>query len=131
MCLRVTDYVISESVFLAGSRQQSVIRLEARVGVIGSVQKLINQLESIKNGAKGRKLASDLVTKLIESQKELDKLIDNLATDEDVALVKKGLLEIVDEYPETPDAPNNKVNDFAAVNSYRNQKKKLRIRLSS
>jgi hypothetical protein len=128
---RVTDYVISESVFMAGTRQEDVIRLEARVGVIGSVQKLINQLESIKNGANGKKLASDLVTKLFESQKELDKLINNLATDEDVALVKKGLLEIVDEYPDTPEAPKNKFNDAAAVNSYRNQKKKLRIRLSA
>jgi hypothetical protein len=128
---RLTDYIISESVFMAGSRQQNVIRLEARVGVIGSVQKLINQLESIKNGAIGRTLASDLVTKLIESHKELNKLIDNLATDEDIKLVKKGLLEIVDEYPETPKAPKDKFNDVAAVNSYRNQKEKLRIRLSA
>lgn len=128
---RVTDYVISESVFMAGSRQQNVIRLEARAGVIGSVQKLINQLESIKKGANGRKLASDLVTKLLEFQKELDKLIDNLVADEDVALVKKGLLEIVDEYPETPEAPKNKFNDVAAINSYRNQKEKIRIRLST
>jgi hypothetical protein len=128
---RVTEYVISEGVFIAGSRQQNVIRLEARVGVIGSVQKIINQLESIKSGANGRRLASDLVNKLIESQIEINKLINNLSSEEDILLVKQGFLEIVDEYPETPQAPKNKFNDDIAVNSYRNQKKKLRIRLLS
>ncbi|MDU1145232.1 hypothetical protein [Aeromonas rivipollensis] len=128
---RVTDYIISEGVFSAGSRQQNVIRLEARVGIIGSIQKVINQLEGIKSDANGRKLATDLVEKLIESNKDIEKLISNLAAESDVELVKKGFLEIVDEMPEEPQPPKNKINEVAAANSYRNQKKKLRIRLIS
>lgn len=127
---RVTDYIISEGVFSAGSRQQSVIRLEARVGIVGSIQKAINMLEAIKSGANGNQLASDVVKKLIDANKEIDKLLSNLATEEDIETIQKGLLEIVDEMPESPTPPKNKVNDFAAINSYQNQKKKLRIRLT-
>ncbi|WP_462147702.1 hypothetical protein [Pseudoalteromonas gelatinilytica] len=128
---RVTDYVISESIFAAGSRQQNVIRLEARVGVIGSVQKVINQLDGIKKGANGTKTANDLSEKLLKVKNDIDKLIKNLTCESDKKLIKCGLTEIVDELPDIPTPPKGKINDQAAINSYRHQKQKLRIRLSS
>jgi hypothetical protein len=128
---RMTEYIIAESVFLAGARQEKVMRIEARVGVIGSVQKIINQLDQIKRGANGRDLASKLSDKLISVSEEIDKLIDNLSDDKDVNVVSTGLLEVLDEIPSYPTAPDQKENTIGFVRSYQEQRKKLRIRLKS
>lgn len=112
---RLTEYIISETTFQAGSRQQDVIRLEARVGIIGSIQKVINQLESIKRGANGSMLASDVSKKIDEASAELNKLFNNINDNSDKELVRKGLENIAEEIPEIPKPPKDKINPEQAI----------------
>lgn len=128
---RVTDYIIAESVFMAGARQEKVIRIEARVGIIGSIQKIINQLDTVQRGAKGSNLAKNLSEKLIEIQSEIDKLIENIADKDDKIFVCNGLFEISEEIPDYPTPPEDKVNEPVYIASFQRQRKKLRVKLKS
>ena len=102
---RVTEYIISESVFMAGARQEKVIRIEARVGIIGSIQKIINQLDAIKRGSNGTSYAKNLSEKLVEVQAEIEKLLENIADEDDKSFVSNGLFDISEEIPEDPTPP--------------------------
>ncbi|MGF1807546.1 hypothetical protein L4C31_20095 [Aliivibrio sifiae] len=122
---RVTEYIISHTAFESGARQQDVIRLEARVGIIGSIQKAINQLETIKRGANGTMIVDDINRKLDESIKELKKLMDNVNDPTDKELIRNGLLEIANEIPEKPKEPKGKVNSPGLVLHYLIKRQKL------
>ena len=122
---RVTDYIISHTTFESGSRQQDVIRLEARVGIIGSIQKSINQLETIKRGASGGMLAEDVSRKIDDAITDLQKLMDNINDTDDKQLVGAGLREIAGEIPNQPKAPKDKLNSPEAILSFQRRRRRL------
>jgi hypothetical protein len=128
---RLTEYIISETTFQSGARQQNVIRLEARVGIIGSIQKVINQLESIKRGANGSMMASDVSKKIDEASKELRKLFQNINDENDKELVRAGLESIAEEIPDTPKAPKDKVNSEQAILLFSRKRKAIQSWLAA
>ncbi|MNR52993.1 hypothetical protein D3C85_1729330 [compost metagenome] len=69
-------------------------------------------------------------TKKIESIKDqINTLIENLHSNDDVALVKHGLIDIVNELPETPRPPPEKTNPRDAIISYQRELKILKAAL--
>lgn len=123
---RLAEYMVSEAQFFAGSKHQDVIRLEARTGVVGSLHKVILQLEQIKRGAGGSILAKDLVSKIDKAQSDIEELVNNLHEQSDIDLVKNGLSEVVKEIPENPKPPKDKTNTPEAISSYQSKRKGLR-----
>ena len=122
---RVTDYIISHTTFESGSRQQDVIRLEARVGIIGSIQKSINQLETIKRGANGGMLVEDVSSKINDAIVDLEKLMSHIQDADDKQLVRAGLRDIASEIPNQPKPPKDKVNSPEAILNFQKRKKML------
>lgn len=123
---RLAEYIVSEAQFIAGSKHQNVIRLEARTGVVGSLHKVILQLEQIKRGASGSILAKDLISKLDKAQEEIETLVDNLQEQPDIDLVRNGLADVVKEIPENPKPPKDKTNSPATILEYQRRRRKLR-----
>jgi hypothetical protein len=123
---RLAEYMVSEAQFFAGSKHQDVIRLEARTGVVGSLHKIILQLEQIKRGAGGSILAKDLVSKIDKAQDDIEELIANLQEQSDIDLVKSGLSGLVKEIPKNPKPPKDKTNALLAISNYKNRRRKLR-----
>jgi hypothetical protein len=123
---RLSEYMVSEAQFFAGSKHQDVIRLEARTGVVGSLHKVILQLEQIKRGAGGSILAKDLVSKINKTQDDIEDLIGNLQEESDINLIKHGLSTLVNEIPEKPKPPKDKANTPLAISSYQSKRRKLR-----
>ncbi len=122
---RLAEYIISESLFGTKSRHENIIHLEARAGIIGSVQKVINQLEMIKRGAEGSMVATDITKKIKEAQSEIDKLLSNISDDYDKTFVNTGLLDLANRLPENPKPPKDKSNTSNSVAIYRDERKKL------
>lgn len=123
---RLAEYIVSEAQFHARSKHADVIRLEARTGVIGSLHKVILQLEQIKRGASGGMLARDIAPKIDKAQEEIEMLIENLQSEEDSDLVSHGLLDLVKEIPENPKPPKDKTNSPVAIQNYQSRRTKLR-----
>ncbi len=122
---RLAEYVVSESQFLTGSKHADVIRLEARTGIVGSIQKVISQLEKIRIGSGGKLSAKELTTKLERVEDDLKKLIDNIADPQDKELVMKGLSDLANEIPESPLPPIDKSNTALELSVYQQRRKTL------
>ncbi|WP_433861240.1 hypothetical protein [Pseudomonas thivervalensis] len=122
---RVTEYIIANASFEAGARQEDVIRLEARMGVIGSIQKLINQLDAIRRGANGLQSCDILNAKIDEAIIDLEKLLNNVRDPNDQALVTAGILEISNKIPSTPRPPRETINSEAAIFEFRRRRHRL------
>lgn len=122
---RLSEYIISESLFETGTKHNNIIHLEARAGVVGSIQKAINQLDRIKRGAEGTMLASDIVDKIKEAKTEINKLLHNISDNNDRRFVNTGLLDLANELPDTPKPPKNKINTIRSIGIYREERKKL------
>jgi len=122
---RLSEYIISESLYKTRTKHHKIIHLEARAGVIGSIQKVINQLERIKYGAKGTMLADEIVDKIRESRSEIDKLLKNINDDYDRRFVNIGLFDIANEIPEYPTPPKDKTNSSNNVAIYREEREKI------
>ena len=117
---RLSDYMTTESLFQAKARHNDVIRVEARTGIIGSVKKVINDLDAVKS-QNGSVMADTLATKLSKSKEDIGKLLSNLNTEEDRKLVKDGLTEIINKFPSAPTAPPKKRNHSDLVEMYQRE----------
>lgn len=122
---RVVEYIISHTTFESGAKQQDVIRLEACVGIIGSIQKSINQFEAIKRGACGGMLAEEICKKIDDSIMDLQKLMDNINDASDKKMISAGLLEIANEIPVPPTAPKDKVNSLEEIAGFQRRRQMI------
>jgi len=127
----LSDAIISESLFETKAKHHDVIRVEARTGIIGSIHKILNQLERIKSGTNGSMLATDIVNKIDDVEKDIHKLIDNINDQKDKVLVTSEAIEIISNLPETPLPPKDKVNSQIAILEYRKKAKSLSTTLTS
>lgn len=79
---RVSEYAISESLFLTRSRHDCVLRTEARTGVCGTLKKIADEIDSIQ-----RNNGEIDPSKLIERMESLKKVIlafkDNVNSSKD------------------------------------------------
>lgn len=121
----LSDAIISESLYQTKAKHHDVIRVEARTGIIGSIHEVFNKLESIKRGAKGAMLATDIGDKIDDAQNEILKLMDNICDLADKDLVAKECIALVKELPETPVPPKDKENKIYAIDEYRRKKATL------
>ncbi|MEW8440534.1 MAG: hypothetical protein AB2689_20495 [Candidatus Thiodiazotropha taylori] len=121
---RLSDYIASESLFSTRARHDQVIRVEARTGVVGSVRKIVGEIDTVKT-MNGTVYADRLANKLAQCKEDILKLMDNLRSDEDRVLVKKGFQELLEALPNTPTPPPRKQNPPDHVFSYRNELKAL------
>jgi len=128
---RLSEYIISEGLFETKSKHQNIIRLEARAGIVGSIQKIINQLEHIKRGTEGSMPASNIISKINESRIAINSLSNNIIDDRDRAFVINGLFDIARELPASPRPPKNKTNSNEELALYRDERRKLIDLLSS
>ncbi len=127
---RLSDYIASESLFSTRARHDQVIRVEARTGVIGSVRKIVGEIDAV-GSMNGVEYADRLANKLGECKEGVLKLLDNLYAEEDIALVKDGVLGLLEKLPNTPTPPPNKQNPSAHVLSYRKELEAIKKVLKS
>lgn len=125
---RLSDYIAAEGLFATKARHTQVIHVEARTGVVGSIKKIVTAFDSLK-AMDGSTSADKLHSKLKEINEDLDKLMENLKSEEDIALVKKGLLELANESPTTPTDPPRKRNQPMDVIRYRQLLKVVKAKL--
>lgn len=122
---RLSEYIISEFLYESGSKHQNIIRVEARTGIIGSVQKVLTQLETIKRGADGDLTASELIEKLENADTEIRKLLGNIIDESDKIFVIKGISDLVGQLPETPKNPIDKTNSRESIVLYSRRRKSI------
>lgn len=125
---RLSEYIASESLYETKARHDQIIHVEARTGVVGSLRKLVAELDRLK-AMNGSSYAIQHTKKIESIKDQVNTLIENLQSNDDVALVKNGLIEIVNELPEIPRPPPDKNNTRNAIISYQRELKALKAAL--
>ena len=124
---RLAEYIVSESQFLTGSRHNDVIRVESRTGILGSLHKITNALDSIIYGAEGGMTAKELAGRLEDLKEDIDKIINNIQSNDDKNLILAELVKLAKEIPEKPKdpIPPKKKNGAIALATYQDKRKAL------
>jgi len=122
---RLAEYIVSEVQFNTGAKNQDVIRLEARTGIIGSLNKIYLQLENIKSSAERGTSSDELIEKINKAQSDLEELLINLKNDEDIKLIKNGLIEAAKNIPQKPNPPKDRINSHESIIFYQRRRNQL------
>lgn len=93
---RVSEYAISESLFLTGSRHDCTLRTEARTGVCGTLKKIADEIDSIYRES-GTLDPSRIIAKMEQLKKDILIFKDNINTEGDKAYVLPRLKAYADE----------------------------------
>lgn len=127
---RLSEYLVSEGLFSAGAKHDQVLRVEARTGIVGSLRGVVADLDYIQrlNGTADQKTIADRMARV---RADVQALTDNLHTEEDVKLVRVGLLEMSGGLPSAPSPGPGRKNSESVVAMYREEKAKLRNHLNA
>lgn len=79
---RVSEYAVSESLFLTKSRHDCVLRTEARTGVCGTLKKIADKMDYIRRES-GLIDPSKLIARMEELRKDIETFKENLSNPED------------------------------------------------
>jgi len=113
---RLSDVIISECLFQTKSRHSDIIRVEARVGVIGQIKVIIDEIRSI-NSEINSKSAKHLANRLVRLEDLVVKMESNLKDPSDAPYVKQNLCSIFNELiPEEPKrVPNTPFDEQSKI----------------
>lgn len=122
---RLAEYIVSEVQFNTGAKNQNVIRLEARTGVVGALNKISAQIENIKNSSQHGQDVDELTRKLDKIQEDIADLMVSLKNEEDIKVVKNGLFSVANNIPLIPKQPKDKVNSLEGILLYQRRRENL------
>lgn len=93
---RVSEYAISESLFLTKSRHDCILRTEARTGVCGTLKKIADEIDGIRRNS-GEVDPSKVIEKMESLKKVILTFKDNVNSEEDKGWVFPQLKDYAEE----------------------------------
>lgn len=121
---RLSEIIVSESLFQSKSRHRNIKHIEARIGVIGSLKKAVDDIDRVKEMF--GKSKPDSVTKRINLlANEISKMISNLRDAKDIIYIKTNLLVQLNTIPSRPLARPKEVLSIEEIKFYQEEYKAL------
>lgn len=92
---RASSMLSSEMLFQTNSRNKSeILRIEARKGIVGSIERINNKIDSIDSQLEGKELSPTRINgEFLDLNDMLLKLLSNLKNEEDKRLVTSALID--------------------------------------
>jgi hypothetical protein len=115
---RLADTIISEGLFGARAKKKQIVRLEARAGVVGSLRKIVGQLEMVKQ-SDGSRSGGWMAAKITATHEDISLLMGNLRSEKDKEFVISGLEDLVDQLPIVPAPMRRKPQNSADIEAYK------------
>lgn len=98
---RISDAIVTESLFATKSKHNDVIRVESRTGIVGNLKRIVDDLEYIEK-MNGHVTAEQLSKKLANTHEEIDRLLNVLNSAKDMDFVKSNLSNEIEKLPNKP-----------------------------
>ena len=122
---RLSETIVSESLFLTKSHHQNIVRVESRIGVIGSLKKIVDEIDYIKSQS-GMVDSLTLVNRIGKLSDNIFRMQGNLKDPEDIPYVKDNLAELIEiNIPATPVPTPEKPISPELKEYYINERRKL------
>lgn len=93
---RLSETVVSECLFQSKCRHDDVIHLEARVGVIGQLKNISDEIKTINTLIQSKPL-DQIILKLDKLATDINRMEKNLHAPNDIPYVRESLLEMVND----------------------------------
>jgi len=97
----LSDYISKEIIFITKAKRDDRIRIESRTGVIGSLNAIIDKIDTISSMT-GKRNPNDIAQELKDLSKQINKLISVIKSQEDKELIIQGIADISSKIPEKP-----------------------------
>ena len=105
---RLSETIVSESLFLTRSRHGNIKRVEARIGVVGSLKKIVDEIDYIKSQV-GEVDPGALAKRIDKLREDVLRMLGNLNDPQDEPYIKENLHELIEEnVPAAPQSPPKK-----------------------
>jgi hypothetical protein len=122
---RVSEYAVSESLFLAKSRHDCVLRTEARTGVCGTLKKIADEIDHIKRES-GSTDPSRLIARMESLTKDITAFKGNVTDNEDRVWVFGELKKYAEaQLPKIAVPKKDEAVSAAVMTAYRQERTRL------
>lgn len=98
---RLSESLISESLFLTKSRHENIHRTEARTGILGSLKEIVDDLNYLEVSM-GHRTSEHLSKRMSQARSRTEKLMDAIKDEKDVEFISDSLFAIVSSLPAIP-----------------------------
>lgn len=126
---RLSNAIVSESLFVTKTRHTEIIRIESRTGIIGSIKRIIDQIEFMreKNGS----INAERMQKILnQTSIDINRVLDAIKNEDDLILIKKNLHTGIERLPDKP-LPGRKEKRAAVyIQLYHNRRKSILQKLT-
>jgi len=114
---RLADSVVAESLFMTRARHESIIRTEARTGVVGSLKILVDDMNTL-DGSIGQIPVEEVARRINKIKADADVLLANVRSEEDSKNIEEELGIFSDNLPERCPYPKHRNPESAAIIEY-------------
>jgi hypothetical protein len=114
---RLADTMVAESLFSTKARHANIRRTEARVGVVGSLKVLVDDMNTLE-ASMGQISVEEVTRRIHRIREDAEALLTNVRAEEDIVQIEEELAAFSTSLPSTPKHPADKRPDDAAVLAY-------------
>jgi hypothetical protein len=126
---RLSDTLVSESLFLTKARPNQIVRTEARTGVIGQLKTLINDIDALEVSI-GQISVDEAARRIKRISDDAEILLENLQNEKDKEEAEDEIDRFASSLPVKCPYPKEKVPDDAAIFLYQDALSEFRKKLA-
>ena len=127
---RLGDSIVAESLFVTRSKYNQIRWTEARVGVIGSLKQLNDDLTLLQNSL-GQISVDETARRIKRIREDAERLIENVRDPKDQEALEDEMNRFVGSLPDHCPYPKDKVPDNSAVILYQDSLAEVRRRFGA
>jgi hypothetical protein len=112
---RLADSLVSESLFMAKSKHQNIVRTEARTGIIGSLKVLVDDMNNLE-ASSGQIPPDEAARRIRRIKDDAEVLLTNLRSEEDAKNIEDEISDFASKLPDRwPNPPDRRPDDSAII----------------
>lgn len=122
---RLADSMVNESLFMTRARHASILRTEARTGVVGSLKILVDDMTELE-ASLGHVPVEDVARKIFRIKEDADVLLVNVRAEDDIKQIEEELERLTGCLPDDPPHPVDRRPNDSAIIAYHDALAQLR-----
>jgi hypothetical protein len=127
---RLSETLVSESPFITQTRNQQIIRTEARMGMIGNLKNIVNQLRQLESEI-GSIEVEKIIARIEEVTRDTERLLRQVNSQQDSAYLIQELAETMSRLPDQCPYPPEKRPERQIAAAYTETLRRVRRRFDS
>lgn len=121
----IAEAINLESMFSYGARRSDIIRLESRIGIIGSLQGIVGGIDAVSLYSGDIDSFDVIIKKMERIEERLQILEGNIRDPEDYKFIISELYQLIQTIPEVPRSPDKGSHPKYKIDMYSQSRKRI------